>query len=67
MAVLWKVLVLIVGLGAGTAMLTHSYQLTQLFGYNSLAERYLGTGGTYSMWKILGAVAIIGSFLYVFS
>lgn len=61
-----KIVVLVVGFAAGFAMLTHSYQLTHLFGYNSLAERYLGTGGTYSMWKILGALAIIGSVLYVF-
>lgn len=64
--ILIKIIVLIIGIGAGVAMLTHSYQLTHLFGYNSLAERYLGTGGTYSMWKILGALAIIGSFIYVF-
>ena len=67
MTVLLKILVLFFGVAGGTLMLTHSYQLTHLFGFNSLAERYLGTGGTYSMWKIIGALAIIGSVLYVFS
>ncbi len=66
MGIILKIIVLIVGLAAGVAMLTHSYQLTHLFGYNSLAERYLGTDGTYSMWKILGALTIIGAVLYVF-
>jgi hypothetical protein len=66
MGIILKIIVLILGIVAGVGMMTHSYQLTQLFGYNSLAERYLGTGGTYSMWKLLGLLTIIGAFLYAF-
>ena len=58
---------LLIGAGLfvlGVVMATHDYQLTQLFGHNDLAERYLGGGGTYSMWKLLGVVCIVGGLLY---
>lgn len=67
MAFVIKLLVIIIGPIAGVLMMRYNYQLTQLFGYNSLAERYLGQGGTYSMWKLLGLLAIFGSLFYVFS
>ena len=66
MAILLKVLVLVIGLMAGILFIVYSYPLTQLFGFNSLAERYLGSGGTYTMWKLLGLVVIAGTVWYVF-
>ncbi|HUD20558.1 MAG TPA: hypothetical protein VMQ44_00615 [Candidatus Saccharimonadales bacterium] len=66
MAILLKIIVAILGVGAGTYALTHNYQLTRLFGYNDYAERYLGTGGTYSMWKLIGVVLIIAAVVYLF-
>ena len=66
MAFLLKVLVLILGLGVGTALLKYNYQMTHLFGHNSLAEQYLGNGGTYTMWRLLGIIVILGTFWYVF-
>lgn len=65
--ILLKILILIVGIGLGVSFMKYNYPLTQLFGFNSLAERYLGNGGTYSMWKLLGVLVIIGSIWYVFS
>ena len=61
-----KLLVLVFGFAVGTAFLKYNFQLTKLFGHNSLAERYLGEGGTYSMWKLLGVALIIISIIYVF-
>jgi len=61
-----KLLVLVVGLAVGTALLKYNFQLTKLFGHNSLAERYLGEGGTYLMWKLLGTACIIIAVIYVF-
>lgn len=61
-----KLLVLVVGFAVGTAFMKYNFQLTKLFGHNSLAERYLGEGGTYSMWKLLGVALIIVSIIYVF-
>jgi hypothetical protein len=61
-----KLLVLVVGFAVGTAFLKYNFQLTKLFGHNSLAERYLGEGGTYSMWKLLGIGLIVAAIIYVF-
>lgn len=66
MELLLKIAVLIVGLLLGTAFLKYNFQLTRLFGHNSWAERYLGDGGTYTMWKLLGVIAIIIAVLYAF-
>lgn len=66
MSTLLKILILVLGLGVGTALIKYSYQMTQLFGHNSLAERYLGNGGTYTMWKLLGLLVIIGAVAYIF-
>jgi len=58
--IMWlKLLILILGVIVGTLFVRYSYQLTQLFGHNSYAERYIGEGGTYSMWKLLGIAVII--------
>lgn len=51
---------------AGLLLITHSFQLTQLFGHAELAERYLGIGGTYTMWKLIGLALIIGAVWYLF-
>ena len=66
MAIVLKVIVSLVVIALGFYVMTHSYQLTRLMGYNDFAERYLGTGGTYSMWKLIGVALIIGSLVYLF-
>ncbi|MDP3992650.1 MAG: hypothetical protein Q8Q05_00285 [bacterium] len=66
MGILLKIAILILGLGVGTALVKYSFQLTQIFGRNSLAEQYLGNGGSYTMWKMLGLIIIFGSIWYVF-
>lgn len=66
MAFLFKIVVLILGLGVGTGLLKYNYQMTHLFGHNSLAEQYLGNGGTYTMWRLLGVVVILVTLWYVF-
>ena len=60
-----NLLILIGGIIGGILLMRYNYQLTQLFGHNSLAEKYLGAGGTYSMWRLLGLLVIIGSLFYV--
>jgi len=62
-----KTLVLLLGIIGGTLLVKYSYPLTQLFGHNSLAERYLGDGGTYTMWKLIGIAGIAGTVWYAFS
>lgn len=66
MAFLLKLLISIITAAAGFLLLTHSYQITQLFGHQEFAERYLGTGGTYTMWKLTGLLLIFGAVWYLF-
>lgn len=66
MAFAIKLIALVAGFAIGTAFIKYNFQLTKLFGHNSLAERYLGDGGTYNMWKLLGIALIIISVIYVF-
>ena len=64
--ILLKLLIFILAFGGGVAFIKYNYQLTQLFGHNSLAEQYLGNGGTYTMWKLLGVILIFGAIIYLF-
>lgn len=66
MSILVRFLVLIFGVAFGVLCVKYSYQATQLFGHNEYAEKYLGSGGTYSMWKLLGLIIIIGTIWYAF-
>jgi len=64
MGLVLKFLVLIFGLSLGIGLIKYSFQLTQIIGSNYYAERYLGSGGTYTMWKLLGLALIIGVVIY---
>jgi len=66
MDILIRIGVLVGGIIAGICMIRYTYALTRFFGYNSVAERYLGGGGTYTMWRILGFLAIIFSVWFAF-
>lgn len=66
MSLILSILIGVIGIIIGLALIVYSYPLTQLFGHNSLAERYLGTAGTYTMWKLLGILVIALSIWYVF-
>lgn len=61
MDIILRILALIIGLPLGIALIKYSYQITQVLGHNSLAERYIGEGGTYTMWKLLGLVVIFAA------
>jgi len=61
-----RILVLVGGIIGGILLIRFSYQLTQMIGYNDLAEKYLGSGGTYTMWKLVGLLVIIVSIWWAF-
>lgn len=46
----------------GFYVVRHSFDMVKLFGKAEWAEKYLGYSGSYTMWKILGIVAIIAAF-----
>lgn len=60
-----KIVFFIIMLVIGLAILKYTEPVVRTFGKNSLAEKHLGYGGTYSMWKIIAVIGIIVGFLYL--
>jgi hypothetical protein len=57
-----KYLVFLLGLAFGIYVIVKSYAVARLFGQMDYAERYLGPGGTYTAWKLIGLLCIFASF-----
>jgi hypothetical protein len=70
---LWlKILIFIVCLALGIFFLVKTERIVFVVGHNSWAERYLGAGGSYTMWKIIailvflfGAMFLWGKFDFI--
>ena len=43
----------------GLVIIKYREPITRTIGKNDLAEKYLGAGGTYNMWIIIGALVMI--------
>ena len=48
-------------LAGGIVAIIYSNQIVRIFGRMDWAERYIGVAGTYTAWKLIGLVMIIGS------
>ena len=53
-----RIFIFIITVLAGLAVMVYTEKVVRLIGKNELAERYLGAGGTYSMWKLIGMITI---------
>ncbi len=61
-----KILVFIVALVVGLSFLIYAEPLVRTFGKTEWAERRFGTqGGSYLLWKVIGIIIIILSFLFL--
>ena len=49
-------------IAAGIGMIFYSTQIVKVFGHQDWAERYLGPAGTYTAWKAIGFIFVIGGF-----
>jgi energy-converting hydrogenase Eha subunit A len=54
----------LIGIIIGLAIIKYRYPIREFTGTVSFAERYLGSGGTYTFYLLLGAVIIFLSVLY---
>lgn len=63
--VLTKILVFIILVAVAFLILKYTEPIVRMIGKSDLAERYLGMGGTYNMWKIIAVILIIAGLLYV--
>ena len=48
----------------GVVVLKYNFQLVGMTGNVGFAERYLGAGGTYLLYKMIGVVMVIGGLMY---
>jgi len=65
MILIWRFLLFLVLLILGTVFVAKSDYFVRLFGHNELAERYLGGGGSYLFWKLLGILLIVIGCLFL--
>lgn len=61
-----RFLVFFFGVPLGILIMVYRFQLKQLTGDVGWAERYLGSGGTYNLFILLGIIFIILSVMYAF-
>lgn len=59
-----KFLIFVVAVVVAGAILKYTEPIVRLVGKNDLAEKYLGSGGTYTMWKLLAVVIVIWALVY---
>jgi hypothetical protein len=52
-------------MGLGVLMIKYHYQLKNLMGSWAWAEDKLGSGGTYTAWKLFGLFSILGGLFYM--
>ncbi len=69
---LWKILLnrwfwLAASAGISYLGLVKTLQMAHLFGKMGWAEKYLGEGGSYTVWKVVGVIAPIIAIIYFFS
>jgi len=51
--------------GVGFASIYFAYPLYKSLGRFDWVEKYLGSGGTISFWRLIGAGIIVFAFIYV--
>ena len=61
-----RILVGILGVPLGILIMVYRYHLKQFTGDIDFAERYLGSGGTYNLFIIIGLAVSILSVMYAF-
>jgi len=58
-----RILIFLALLIFGLGVEIYAFRIVSTFGHMDWAEQYLGPGGSYSAWRLVGIIAIIGAFL----
>ncbi len=62
-----KILIFLVCTGLAILILVYTEPLVRMIGKMDWAERYFGMGGTYTVWKLIAILLIVGSLVYLTS
>lgn len=62
-----KILIFIACVVLAILILKFTEPIVRVFGKMEFAERYLGMGGTYTAWKLIALLLIVGSLVYLTS
>jgi hypothetical protein len=65
--ILVKIIVFFIFTIIGILILKYTEPIVRVVGKMQWAENRLGMGGTYTVWKLIGVVVIIGSLIYLTS
>jgi len=60
-----KILIFLACSMIGILILKYTERIVRNVGKMSWAEQKLGMGGTYTVWKLIGILLIVGSLIYV--
>jgi len=60
-----KILIFLVCTGIAILILKYTEPLVRMIGKMSWAENRLGMGGTYTIWKLIAVLLIVGSLVYL--
>ena len=63
--VIVKILVFIISVIVGILLLKYTEPFVRTVGHNSFAEKYFGSGGTYTFWKLIALIIIIAGLVYL--
>lgn len=55
----------IIGITIGILVVMYNRDIVRIVGTSGWAEKYLGAGGSYSMWQLIGLLIIVLTILYV--
>lgn len=61
-----RIIVGLIGIPLGVIIMIYRYHLKQFTGDIAFAEQYLGAGGTYNLFIIIGLAVSILSLMYAF-
>jgi len=60
-----KILTLVAAFAAGLMIIRYREPIVRFFGKNEWAEKYLGMGGTYTMWILIALLIIVMALVWL--
>lgn len=61
-----KIIVLLLAIGLAIVFAKYREYMVRLVGKNQTAEKYLGPGGSYTLWPLIGIFFIILAVIWLF-